>query len=123
MPVPVHGPYHAAHLHSSFNAENIMHLTDSRVQRVLGGSKPRFAVMSCATGAWYSELDSVSLIQAVLKDILTRPLQLHKVLHGCVLKAQNYRGTKCLVIPFGQDTSSINDDQLLTLNRSYPCCQ
>jgi hypothetical protein len=123
MPVPVHGPYHAAHLHSSFNAEKIMHLTDPAVQRVLGGSKPRFAVMSCATGTWYSEQDSVSLIQAVLKDILTKPLQFDKVLHGCVLKAQNYRGAKCLVIPFGQDTSEIYDDQMLTLNRSYPRCQ
>jgi hypothetical protein len=123
MPVPVHGPYHAAHLHSSFNVDKVMHLTDSRVQRVLRGSKPRFAVMSCATGTWYSEQDSVSLIQAVLKDILTKPLQLHKVLHGCVLKAQNYRGAKCLVIPFGQDASGIYGDQMLTFNRSYPCCQ
>jgi len=107
MLVPVHGPYHAAHLHSSFNVEKIMHLTDSQVQRILGHSKPRFAVMSCATGTWYTEQDSVSLIQAVLKDILTKPLQFYKVLHGCVLKAQNYRSARCLVIPFGQVTSGI----------------
>jgi hypothetical protein len=80
-----------------------MHLKDSRVQKVFESSKTRFAVMSCATGTWYPEQDWVSLIQAVLRDILTKPLQFHKVLHGCVLKAQNYRGTKCLVIPFGQD--------------------
>lgn len=107
MPVPVHGPYHAAHLYSSLNTERILRLKDSQVQKVLGGSKPRFPVMSCATGTWYSEQDSFSLFQAVVRDILTKPFQFHKVLHGCVLKAQNYRGNKCLVIPFGQDPSYI----------------
>jgi iron transport multicopper oxidase len=104
MPVPVHGPYHAAHLHSSLNTDKIMHVKDARIQKVLEHSKPRFPVMSCATGTWYSEQGSVSLIQAVIRDILTRPLQFQKVLHGSVLKAQNYRGAKCLVIPFGQHT-------------------
>lgn len=105
MPVPVHGPYHAAHLHSGLSFENIVHIKDSRIQKFLGGSKPRFPVMSCTAGTWYSEQNSTSLIQAVVTDILTKPLQFHKVLHTCVLKAQNYRGSKCLVIPFGQDPS------------------
>ncbi|KAH6713487.1 BcPKS12, polyketide synthase [Leptodontidium sp. MPI-SDFR-AT-0119] len=101
IPIPVHGPYHAAHLHSTVDADKILRLGDAQIQRVLGQAKPRNPVMSCRTGDWYSEETSISLIQAVLRDILTEPLQFHKVVHGCVMKAQNYRGPKCLVIPFG----------------------
>merc|ERR1712093_809680 len=77
IPIPVHGPYHAAHLHSSIDADKILRLGDSHVQRVLGQAKPRNPVMSCRTGTWYSEETSISLLQAVLRDILTEPLQFH----------------------------------------------
>jgi hypothetical protein len=100
--IPVHGPYHAAHLHSRFRAEKILQLRDPQVQRVLGHLTPRFPVMSSTTGTWYSEQTSLALIQAVLRDILTEPLQFHKVVQGCVLAAQNYRGPRCLVIAFGE---------------------
>ncbi|PBP24177.1 polyketide synthase 1 [Diplocarpon rosae] len=101
IPIPVHGPYHAAHLHSVFDADKILQLGDSHVQRVLGQAKPRYPVMSSHTGDLYYEENSISLIQHILRDILTEPLRFQKVVHGSVLKAQNYRGPKCLVIPFG----------------------
>ncbi len=103
MPIPVRGPYHAAHLYTGLNAEKILHLKDPRVQQVFGNAKPKCQLMSCTTGAWYSEKSSTALIKSVLRDVLTKTLQLHKVLEGCVLKAQNYRGPKCLVIKFGED--------------------
>ena len=121
MPLPIHGPYHATHLHSNLNVEKILHTKDSRVQKIFAKSKPRFPVMSCTAGTWYSEQDSLSLIQAVLRAILTEPLQFHKVLHACVLKAQCYRGPKCVVIPFGLNTSEILYRQMLTPDRSHPC--
>lgn len=101
MVLPVHGPYHAAHLHPSLNTEEILHVKDSRVQEVLGNLKPRFPIMSCTSYTWYAEHDSILLIQAVVRDILTQPLQFQEVLHGCVLTARNFSGPKCLVIPFG----------------------
>ncbi|CZT53270.1 probable polyketide synthase [Rhynchosporium secalis] len=101
VPIPVHGPYHAPHLHSAVDADKILRLRDPQVQKVLGDAKPRNPIMSSRTGAWYSEETSISLLQAVLRDILTEPLQFQKVVHGCVMKAQAYQGPKCLVIPFG----------------------
>ncbi|OWP00295.1 BcPKS12, polyketide synthase [Marssonina coronariae] len=101
IPIPVHGPYHAAHLHSVFDADKILRTGDSHVQRVLGQAKPRYPVLSCRTGELYSEENSISLIQHILRDILTEPLRFPKVVHGSILKAQSYRGPKCLVIPFG----------------------
>ncbi|KAJ5054544.1 uncharacterized protein L3040_000815 [Drepanopeziza brunnea f. sp. 'multigermtubi'] len=101
IPIPVHGPYHAAHLHSVFDSDKILRLGDLNVQGVLGHAKPRYPVMCCRTGDCYSEETTISLIQAIMKDILTEPLQFQKVIHGCVQKAQDYRGTSCLVIPFG----------------------
>ncbi len=102
IPIPVHGPYHAAHLHSVFDGDKILRLGDAQVQRVFGQAKPRYPVMSCRTGNWYSDETSISLIQSILRDILTEPLQFQKVVHGCVLRAQNYQGPKCVVIPFGK---------------------
>jgi hypothetical protein len=113
-PIPVHGPYHAAHLHSRFRAEKILQLRDPQVQRVLGHLTPRFPVMSCTTGTWYSEQTSLALIQAVLRDILTEPLQFHKVVQGCVLAAQNYRGPRCLVIAFGKIFKNVQRAKILT---------
>jgi hypothetical protein len=103
MPIPVRGPYHAAHLYTGLNAEKILRLKDPRIQQLFGNTKPRFPLMSCTTGTWYSEKSSIALIKAALRDVLTKTLQLHKVLEGCVLKAQNYRGPKCLVIKFGKN--------------------
>ena len=121
-PIPVHGPYHAAHLHSWFNAEKILRLKDAQVQRVLGNLTPRFPVMSCTTGAWYTEQTSLSLIQAVLRDILTEPLQFHKVVQGCVLAAQNYRGPRCLVIAFGKISKTYRE-QTSDRIRPFPSCE
>ncbi|KAE8447936.1 hypothetical protein EG329_010008 [Mollisiaceae sp. DMI_Dod_QoI] len=101
MAIPVHGPYHAPHLFSSFNAEKILQLSSSPVQRVLGNLVPRSPVLSCATGTWYSEQTCISLIQAIVRDILTERLEFQKVVHACVVKAQDYNGSKCLVVPYG----------------------
>jgi hypothetical protein len=70
--------------------------------------------MSCTTGTWYSEQTSLALIQAVLRDILTEPLQFHKVVQGCVLAAQNYRGPRCLVIAFGKIFKNVQRAKILT---------
>jgi hypothetical protein len=100
--IPVHGPYHAPHLYSNSNIEKLLRLGSSSVQRVLSNCVPRYPVLSCATGTWYSEKTSISLIQAIVRDILVEHLDFEKVLKACVVKAQVYKGSKCLVIPFGK---------------------
>ena len=78
--------------------------------------------MSCTTGAWYTEQTSLSLIQAVLRDILTEPLQFHKVVQGCVLAAQNYRGPRCLVIAFGKISKTYREQTSDSI-RPFPSCE
>ncbi|KAH8799437.1 hypothetical protein F5884DRAFT_825301 [Xylogone sp. PMI_703] len=90
----IHGPYHAA-LPLLWRGHYV------RVHRFLVNSKPRFPVMSYATGTWYSEQNMHLLIQAIVQDILTERLQFQKILHGCVLKAREHGGRRCPVTPFG----------------------
>jgi hypothetical protein len=101
MPLPVYGPYHAAHLHSAVEIETMLRLDDEHVMRVFQNSVPRFPVMSCSTGQWIAEKETRGLFLAIVRDILDEPLQFHRVLSSCVTQAQNYRGSRCLVIPFG----------------------
>lgn len=102
MPIPVHGPYHAPHLFSKSNVEKFLRLGSPSVQNVLSNCVPRYPVLSCATGTWYHEKTSDSLIQAIVRDILIEQLDYEKVLQACVVKAREYKGSKCLVIPFGK---------------------
>lgn len=99
--LPVYGPYHAAHLRSSLNVEQILHLKDAKVRAALGSLKTRFPVMSCTTGIWYSEQEPELLLQAILLEMLTEPILFSKILQGCVQKATEFQGRGCLVIPFG----------------------
>jgi hypothetical protein len=62
--------------------------------------------MSCTSGTWYKDLDCKALLLSVVREILTESLQFQKIFHGCVIKAQNYRGPKCLVVPFGPTNSA-----------------
>lgn len=101
MPLPVYGPYHAAHLYATTDVEKMLRLDDTRLSALLQKYAPRFPVMSCSAGKWFEEKETISLIRAVMRDILISPLQFHRVLGGCIVRAQNCRGPKCLVMPFG----------------------
>jgi hypothetical protein len=100
--IPVHGPYHAAHLRSALDVEQILHLQDPNVQNLIGNTKTKFPVMSCTTGTWYTEQDTGLLLQAVLLEMLTEPILFSKVLQGCVSKAQEFQGRQCLVTSYGE---------------------
>ncbi|KAG4026289.1 hypothetical protein MFRU_042g00180 [Monilinia fructicola] len=104
--IPVHGPYHAAHLRSSLNVEHILHLNDKRVREALGNVKTRFPIMSCTTGTWYTEQEPELLLQAVLLEMLTEPILLSKIMQGCAQKAKEFQGRDCLIIPFGPTSAA-----------------
>ncbi|KAM3072173.1 hypothetical protein ACMFMG_008629 [Clarireedia jacksonii] len=104
--IPVHGPYHAAHLRSALDVEQILHLQDPKIQNLIGQTKTKFPVMSCTTGTWYTEQDTGLLLQAVLLEMLTEPILFNKVLQGCVSKAQEFQGKQCLITSFGPTSAS-----------------
>nr|ABD47522.2 polyketide synthase [Ophiostoma piceae] len=99
--IPVHGPYHAAHLHRAADVKKILRLSDPAVADVFYRTKPRSAVMSCATGTWLSEETTEGLFEAAVYEILNEPLLFSKVLDGCLDLATGYSSGDCLVIPFG----------------------
>lgn len=117
--IPIHGPYHAAHLRSSLNVEQILHLKDEKVREALGNLKTKFPVISCTTGTWYTEQEPELLLQAILLEMLTEPILFNKILQGCVQKGKEFQGRECLIIPFGKKLFSKMFVSLLILNRSY----
>ncbi|KAI1875243.1 hypothetical protein JX265_004301 [Neoarthrinium moseri] len=99
--IPVYGPYHAAHLHSSADLEKILRLNDEVVSAALADSKPRSEIMSCVTGTAFTETDTKSLLKAIVHEILNEPLLFHKALKGSLKNAQQFQGSRVLVIPYG----------------------
>ncbi|KAK8089291.1 Beta-ketoacyl synthase [Apiospora hydei] len=99
--IPVYGPYHAAHLHATADLDAILRLNDESVSAALADSKPRSSVMSCVTGASFTETDTKSLLKAVVWEILNEPLLFHKALSGSIGHARGFKGTRALVIPYG----------------------
>ncbi|KAK7989418.1 hypothetical protein PG989_009733 [Apiospora arundinis] len=99
--IPVYGPYHAAHLHATADLDAILRLNDDSVSAALADSKPRSSVMSCVTGASFTETDTKSLLKAVVWEILNEPLLFHKALSGSIGHARGFKGTRALVIPYG----------------------
>lgn len=99
-PLPIYGPFHALHLHSSANISKILGLGEKGLAETLQRHVPRIQIMSSTTGHCYGEKDTTSLLQTIVRDILIEPLQYHRALAGCVARALRYRGPSCLVIPF-----------------------
>lgn len=103
LSLPVRGPYHADHLHAVVDIEKILRLKNSFVSRNLVDLEPRYPVLSCSSGKWFEGKNCYTILLTAVREILTKPLHIQKILDGCVAKAKTYQGLlKCQVIPFGQ---------------------
>lgn len=99
--IPVYGPYHAPHLHSSVDVETLLRFNDKSVTEALAGSSPRSQVVSCVTGVAFPQKDTKALLSAVVHEILNEPLLFHKAVSGSLEFARGFRGSRALVIPCG----------------------
>ncbi|KAI1109012.1 polyketide synthase [Nemania sp. NC0429] len=99
--IPVYGPYHAPHLHGGLDIEELLGLNDESVTTVLAGAKPQSGIMSCVTGRNFPEIDTKSLLKAVVNEILNEPLYFHRALNGSINEARNFTGSRVLIIPCG----------------------
>lgn len=99
--IPVYGPYHAAHLHSSVDVANMLRLNDATVKDVFHKTKPRSPIISGKTGDWMIEDTTFALLQRIVYEILNDTLVFHKFLDTGVELAQKYEGKTILILPFG----------------------
>ena len=79
--LPVHAPYHAAHLYGESDVEAILAPADTEI---LCSYKPQIPVVSTASGQTRKVEDYRSLLQAALKDILIDQIRWDTVLKECV---------------------------------------
>ncbi|KAM0279236.1 hypothetical protein ACHAQH_004693 [Verticillium albo-atrum] len=113
--IPVYGPYHSSHLHSSVDIDRLLRLDDIEIACLLEQTKPRSSVMSGARGTWIANLDTKDLLRTVVRECLTELLQFHKGLEICVETARNFDGTNCLIIPFGPTANAESLSKLIEI--------
>lgn len=99
--IPVYGPYHAAHLHSSADVASILRVTNDSVKDVFHNTKPRSAIMSCKTGGWIEETDTIVLLKRVVYEILNDTLVFNKLLDAGVEIALKHENKTFIIMPFG----------------------
>lgn len=99
--IPVYGPYHAAHLHSTADVATILRINNDSVKDVFHKTKPRSHIMSSKTGEWIKENDTLAVLERVVREILNDTLLFHKFLDTGVDVAQAHPSKTFLIMPFG----------------------
>ncbi|KAI0395410.1 polyketide synthase [Xylariaceae sp. FL0594] len=98
--IPVYGPYHAPHIYSHVDIQQMLRLCDDS-DELLRSSKPHSKIISCATGDPFEQADARSLLLAVVNEILNKPLHFQHTLDGSIKAARCWNEGRILVIPFG----------------------
>lgn len=107
LEVPIHGPYHASHLHGGLDVEQILRYSDHRTSQILDQYQSRLSIMSTSTGTWFVKDTSVKeLLTAIIKNILSEPLRLHEVLNGCVKTVLASKYSKCELTSCGPSNAA-----------------
>ncbi|CAN8106101.1 unnamed protein product [Discula destructiva] len=99
--IPVYGPYHAAHLHSSVDVASVLRITDDSVKDVFHKTKPRSPILSCKNGQWIRETDTLALLSRVVYEILNETLMFNKFLDNGVEVAMKSDNKTFIIMPFG----------------------
>lgn len=116
--IPVHGPYHAAHLHSSADVAGILRVKEDSIKDVFHNTKPRSPILSCKTGGWIEEPDTIALLQRVAYEILNDPLVFYKLLDTCVEVALKHEHKTFIIMPFGPTQNAATLANLLKTKTS-----
>ena len=104
--VPVHGPYHASHLHS---AADIHKIITPVTRELFGQLDVQFPVLSSVTGRQIAASNSLELLEKSLEEILLERLQWNNVLDRIIpdVLASPNRGCKVHAIGPANITSSL----------------
>lgn len=106
MDVNVHGPYHASHLYTVDDVDEIIGATS---RAAFGQSTVHFAVHSNVTGKPFATLSSNHLLELCLAEILCKPLRWDRLLEESISGLLAPRSSTCRIHTFGPSdlTSSL----------------
>ena len=100
--VPIHAPYHAAHLYNQSDLDTIL---ASCSPKLLSSYSPRFSTLSSATGKLVGARDFVSLLRATLSEVLLETIRWDKVLEGCRSLSHSFNTAHCTIVPIATNAS------------------
>ena len=104
--LPVHGPYHAEHVHIGVDPKTIVQPTNSEPSCLLSTYKLALPLISSSSGQSFKEdLDASELLAAVLDDIMKQTLSFENVVDGCTRLVRDSKASKCNMVSFGPNSA------------------
>lgn len=99
-PIPIYAPYHAAHLFSHRDIDNVLG-TETTNGDVHAGLGTRIQVLSSTTGQLVQARTFRDLLAGALQQILLEPIRWSELLDGVTTRLQAAHRPTCKVVPVG----------------------
>ncbi|OZJ01940.1 hypothetical protein BZG36_05397 [Bifiguratus adelaidae] len=64
LDLPIHGPYHAPHLHGKVDLASILQLNDPDTSKLFDSYQPRIPILSTSTGRWIEAESTAQLLSS-----------------------------------------------------------
>ncbi|RPB26895.1 conidial pigment polyketide synthase PksP/Alb1 [Terfezia boudieri ATCC MYA-4762] len=94
--VSVYAPYHASHIYTMTDVDNILSHCSNQI---LESYIPRIPLLSNVTGQPILASNYATLLQNVLREILIEPIRWTTVLEGCAAVLRTSEVLECTVLP------------------------
>ena len=96
--LPIHGPYHAAHLYDDQDIEDIL---DHGSGDALASYVPNLPLLSSFSGKQISLGNTVQVLKCIMKEILMQQLHWNYVIEGAISEIKTAFSSQCTVFSFG----------------------
>nr|AEE68981.1 polyketide synthase [Exserohilum turcicum]AEE68982.1 polyketide synthase [Exserohilum turcicum] len=98
VPIPVYAPYHAAHLYTDADIDQIL---DKDAIRHLQQFRPLALVHSASTGQCHTATNTLDLVRTALAEMLVEPVRWDNLLSEIVSQVTAASSAECSVSAFG----------------------
>ena len=99
--IPVHGPYHAPHLHGDAPLQKILGPRSDSKPHIIDLFQPRIPVLSTTSGERLTATSTRQLLEQVLNETLNETLRFNRVLDCCVASVKRCGPSVCRLVPYG----------------------
>ena len=96
--LPIHGPYHAAHLYDDQDIEDILDLGSCDA---LASYVPHVPLLSSFSGKQISLDNTVQVLKCIMKEILIQQLHWNCIIEGAISEINAASSSECIVYSFG----------------------